>query len=184
MRSNLPDTTPAGPRAHPSAALAAMQGGQLAMELHTVRAGVPASDRSPALRGLRHNSPEGAARLIVLGMMADGRIDRLEWQRVQQQRIPNQLGLSAEEFLRVVEGVCEDVLTLRARGADLAATLGGDGLRGLLDDITDRALQRRVLDLCVQIAQADGELAPGESRLLLAMAEHWGHVPADMEVMG
>ena len=35
-------------------------------------------------------------------------------------------------------------------------------------------LRQRVLDLCLQIVEADGDVAPGESLLLNAAVEHWG----------
>lgn len=47
-------------------------------------------------------------------------------------------------------------------------------LATLMGEIDDPRLRRRVLALCVQIAEADSLVAEGESIVLVAAVEHWG----------
>ena len=47
-------------------------------------------------------------------------------------------------------------------------------LAGLLAEVDDPALRLAVLQLCIQVVEADGHLAEGESLLLVAIVEHWG----------
>jgi hypothetical protein len=44
----------------------------------------------------------------------------------------------------------------------------------LMAKVQNPALRQRVLGLCLQMAEVDGEVAPGESLVLNAAVEHWG----------
>ena len=47
-------------------------------------------------------------------------------------------------------------------------------LAELMGEIDDPALRRKVLGLCIKLAEADGHVAEGESIVLVAAVEHWG----------
>lgn len=47
-------------------------------------------------------------------------------------------------------------------------------LAELMKEIDDPALRRKVLGLCVRLAEVDGLVAAGESIVLVAAVEHWG----------
>jgi hypothetical protein len=47
-------------------------------------------------------------------------------------------------------------------------------LAELMHEIDGPQLRHRVLDLCVKIAEVDGNVAQAESIVLVAAAEHWG----------
>jgi hypothetical protein len=47
-------------------------------------------------------------------------------------------------------------------------------LSELMGEIDAPDLRRKVLSLCVKLAEADGHIAQGESIVLVAAVEHWG----------
>jgi uncharacterized tellurite resistance protein B-like protein len=47
-------------------------------------------------------------------------------------------------------------------------------LAGLMGEIEDPLLRRSLLRLCIEIAEADGQVAEGEAVVLIAAVEHWG----------
>ena len=47
-------------------------------------------------------------------------------------------------------------------------------LAQLMGEIQDPALRRKLLRLCVELAEVDAQVDEGESIVLVAAVEHWG----------
>ena len=47
-------------------------------------------------------------------------------------------------------------------------------LAGLMGEIENPALRRKLLRLCIEIAEADTQVTDGEAIVLTAAVEHWG----------
>ena len=62
------------------------------------------------MRSYPANSPEAAARIVALALVADGHVGLIEIDTLQRQDIACRLGLSAEAFREVLHGLCEDLL--------------------------------------------------------------------------
>lgn len=125
---------------------------------------------------MRHypsNSPEAAARIVALTMLADGQLSRAELAHADRLQIHQTLGLDRAGLRRVIHEVCEDLLDEAHLAWVDTCRVTPRTLQELMADIDDPALQRSVASLCVQMAEADGRVAEGEAALLMAAVEHW-----------
>lgn len=117
------------------------------------------------------NSPEAAARVLAMAMLADGQYSMTEIRALDRLNAPERLGLRPEAFKAVVDGFCEDLLVAGAgqwTGAVDTATR-----QQLMGEITDRDLQDLILQQCEALMLADGHLADGEVALLDALSARW-----------
>lgn len=117
------------------------------------------------------NSPEAAARVLAMAMLADGQYSMTEIRALDRQQAPAKLGLTPEAFKAIVDGFCQDLLVAhdgRWTGAVDPATRAQ-----LMGEITDRGLQDLILLQCETLMLADGHLADGEVALLDALSATW-----------
>jgi uncharacterized tellurite resistance protein B-like protein len=123
------------------------------------------------------NSPQAAARILALAMLADGRMCKAEIDTFDRLRAHEQLDLQRDEWHAVVDRLCEDLLTgARRRGAD-ACEVDPAVLSGLMAEVDDPELRMKVLRLCVSVMKADRQIAPAESIVLVAAVDRWGLHP-------
>lgn len=126
------------------------------------------------------NSPEAAARLLAMVLVADGRYSMAEIRALDRHNAPAQLGLSTDAMQRVIDDFCADLLA-DAGGQWTSSTRMADTTRQrMIAEVQDPGLQERVWHLCEAIAQADGHLADGEVDMLDTLAFSWrnvGHPP-------
>ena len=134
------------------------------------------------MRSYPSNSPEAAARIVALVLIADGHVCRSEFDVFEQLDGPRQLGLEPGSLARVVQTLCEDLLMGDSGGGSLMGGVDDSSLASLMAELDDPALQRQVLRLAVAAARADGHLAEGEALVLAAARQHWGLV-AEAEAM-
>ena len=126
------------------------------------------------MRSYPLDSPQAAAQIVALAMVADGRIGNDELALLDGIGIHEHLGLSRDEMYDVMSDFCGDALG-NPRSAWLHdCPLDEREVEELMAKIRCPALRQRVLGLCLQIAEVDGDVAPGESLVLNAAVEHWG----------
>jgi tellurite resistance protein len=89
-------------------------------------------------------------------------------------RIAGLAGLEREALHAVFDTFCEDLLSSKQLAWADNCPVDVYTLAELMREIDDPALQRKVLDLCVRLAEVDGHVAAGESIVLVAAVEHWG----------
>ena len=126
------------------------------------------------MRTYPQNSPQAAARIVALGMLADGHLDAAELSVLQSLRASEQLGLSAQEMHAVVQDLCEDLLSAASVTWADACTIDPAQQASLLAEVTDPVLQAKVLSLCVAVVEADAHVSEGEAIVLGQAVEHWG----------
>ena len=120
------------------------------------------------------NSPQAAARIVALTVLADGDIDKTEIDLLDRLAVHEQLGLDRQEFQALLDSLCEDLLSSgQLQWAD-ACPVDDRTLADLMGEIEDPLLRRKLLRLCIEIAEADAMVADGESIVLTAAVEHWG----------
>lgn len=125
------------------------------------------------MRSYPRNSPEAAARLVALALLADGDLSRIELQTVEALQVHQRLGMDRDTLREVLHDFCEDLLsTHRPWGS--SCRIDPQTLDSLLAEIDEPALRRLVLQLCVAIVEADRHVAEGESMVLVAAVEQWG----------
>lgn len=133
----------------------------------------------PVLRAYPADSPQAAARVLVLALLADGSIDWSELSVLARRGTLQHLGISEAAFDEVIHALCADLLVDRAAASGGYLVLGRKLLARILGDIGDPGLQRQLLRGVLDIVHADGELAGGEAVLLSVAAECWQIDPFD-----
>jgi uncharacterized tellurite resistance protein B-like protein len=120
------------------------------------------------------NSPQAAARIVALTVLADQDIGTTEFDLLDRLAVHEQLGLDRQEFHAVLDSFCEDLLSSEQLQSADACPVDDPTLAELMGEIKDPALRLRLLRLCIEITEADGQVAEGESIVLAAAVEQWG----------
>lgn len=143
---------------------------------------------TPCARPYARNSPHAAGRLVALALISNGEIKGSEWATLRELEIQAQLGLTGQQWHDIVDGLCEDLLASAPGGT--SCTIDRTMMGRWFDEVDDRALQTRVVQLSAELILADGRIDRGESALLHMAIERWGFslenspTPADPPVMG
>jgi hypothetical protein len=125
------------------------------------------------MRSYPRNSPEAAARIVALLLIADGHVCRSEFDVFEQLDGPRELGLGPEGLPRIVQTLCEDLLMDGYGSASMLCGVDDRALASLMTEVDEPALQRKVLRLALAAAHADRHLADGETLVLAAARRHW-----------
>ncbi len=126
------------------------------------------------MQAYRRNSPEAAARIVALTLVADGNVCRSEIEAMGQLGIETELGLRAGAFPTVVRALCEDLQLLAYGNPWGDALIGTETLGSLLADVTEPELQRKVLSLASAAVHADRHVSEAETRVLQEASRRWG----------
>lgn len=125
------------------------------------------------MRSYPRNSPQAAARLVALTLIADGNVCRSELDAMRHAGTEAQLGLAPGEFSAVLQTLCEDLLQSAEMHGSLSCCVDEPLLDALVREVDDLALQQRVVGAIVAAASADGHLADGERKVLDALRRGW-----------
>ncbi len=126
------------------------------------------------MRTYPNNSPQAAARIIALAMLADGHLCKTELDALESVDVQKQLGLSPGQLHAIVHTLCEDLLASSQGDWEAACRIDPGTFAALLAEIDDPALRATILRLCLTVFAADEHLADGESVILAAVVAHWG----------
>ncbi|MGQ3082369.1 MAG: TerB family tellurite resistance protein [Hydrogenophaga sp.] len=129
------------------------------------------------MRNYRTNSPEAAARLLAMALVADGNYSLTEIRALDRIQASGRLGLAPDALKEVLDHFCEDLLTAAHGEWTGSARMDETTRQQLLDEVQDPALRALVVDLCQAIVQADGHEADGEAALLDALTRAWRASP-------
>ena len=129
------------------------------------------------MRPYPRNSPQAAARIVALTLLADGQLQRAEVNSLEALRCHERLGLGRGQLGAVLRDLCADLIDDARSDREDDCRITPALIELLLADIDDRALQRRILALCAGVARADGRLHDSESIVLGLAIEHWSIVP-------
>jgi uncharacterized tellurite resistance protein B-like protein len=126
------------------------------------------------MRSYPANSPQAAARIVALTVVADGDIGDAEIECLDRLAVHEQLGLARQELHALMDTFCEDLLSSdQLKWAD-ACPVDERTLADLMGEIQDPTLRMKLLRLCVELAEVDAHVDDGESSVLVAAVEHWG----------
>jgi uncharacterized tellurite resistance protein B-like protein len=125
------------------------------------------------MRNYPRNSPQAAARLLALTMIADGNVCRSEVDTLCRLGVEAELGLPPGGLPEVLQTLCEDLLQSAASSGSLTCCIDDAMLDSLLRDVDDPALQRKLVAAIAAATAADGHLADAEQRVLDAMRRCW-----------
>jgi len=125
------------------------------------------------MRKYPKNSPQAAARIVALTLVADGDVGQAELALLDELAVHQQLGLTRDALHAVIDTFCEDLLSSKQLAMADACPVDEYVLEELMGEIDDPALRRKVLSLCVKLAEVDDHVAEGESIVLIAAVAHW-----------
>ena len=125
------------------------------------------------MRSYPHNSPEAAARIVALVLISDGHVCSSEFDILKQLGAERELGLEPQLLPHIVHTLCEELLAGGYQTGSLMGNVDDHALASLMAEISDPALQRKVLRLSLAAARADGHLADGETLVVEAAQHHW-----------
>ena len=126
------------------------------------------------MRSYPANSPQAAARIVALTVVADGDIGEAEIEWLDRLAVHEQLGLARHELHVLLDTFCEDLLSSGQLQWAGACPVDERTLADLMGEIQDPALRRSLLRVCVELAEADARVDEGESSVLVAAVEQWG----------
>ncbi|MBE0587473.1 MAG: TerB family tellurite resistance protein [Hydrogenophaga sp.] len=123
------------------------------------------------MQSLPVNSPQAAARVLAMALVADGHFSMTELRALDRLDAPARLGLSPGAFKDVLDRFCQDLLTIG--NGHWTGTVDPATREQLMAEITQPALQDLITQQCEALALADGHLADGEVDLLDALGVAW-----------
>lgn len=126
------------------------------------------------MRSYPVNSPQAAARIVALTVVADGDIGDAEIKWLDRLAVHEQLGLARHELHALLDTFCEDLLSSDQLNWADACPVDERTLADLMGEVQDPALRLKLLRLCVELAEVDAHVDDGESSVLIAAVEHWG----------
>lgn len=129
------------------------------------------------MRSYPTDSPQAAARLLAMALVADGNYSLIELRALDRLKASRQLGLAPEALKDVIDTFCEDLLTAAQGEWTGSARMDEATRQQLLGEVRDPALRAQTVDLCKAIVQADGHEADGEAALLDALTRAWRQQP-------
>lgn len=125
------------------------------------------------MRSYPRNSPEAAARIVALVLISDGHVCSSEFDILKQLGAERELGLEPQLLPHIVHTLCEELLAGGYETGSLMGNVDDRALASLMAEISDPALQRKVLRLSLAAARADGHLSDGETLVVEAAQHHW-----------
>lgn len=128
------------------------------------------------MRTYPRNSPQAAARILALSLLADGHVSQAEMARLTQLDVGGRLGMDAQGFEAVIADLCMDLMATGTLSGLAVQQLDEATLDTLLAEVTDPGLQLIVLQLCGAAIDADAHVAEDERAVLKRLADHW-HLP-------
>ncbi len=126
------------------------------------------------MRTYPRNSPEAAARIVAVVLIADGHVCRSEFDALDRLDAAAQLGLDPGAFPQIVQTLCEDLLISADASGSLLSSVDELALAALMAEVDEPALQGKVLRLAAAAAQADRHLSEGETLVLQTARRQWG----------
>lgn len=116
------------------------------------------------------DSPHAAGRILALTMIVDGKLAVSELAALDSSKILDHIDLDLPGFQRMLQDLCDDLLS--SRSAD-AVQLDDALIDRLLAEIAHPDLRRQLLHAMWRIADADDWLADAEAILLTRASNAW-----------
>jgi len=123
------------------------------------------------------NSPQAAGRIVAIALLADGHLSSEELAALHRARIADRLGLAPGEFGKIVQGLCEDLLTSSHLNWSDACKLDSNVMQHVMRELDDPELRAEVLNLCHVAVYADRHVADTEVALLASLSRAWQQDP-------
>lgn len=131
----------------------------------------PSNKAGHPLRTYPVNSPRAKARLIVLALLADGRLDPLELNGLVKRGVFAELGIASEDFFQVLYDFCADSTRLPSGNGNYL--MSPELLETIFDEVADTRERQKLVRLIFDVIRSDGHLAPSEAHLIWKALDSW-----------
>lgn len=125
------------------------------------------------MRSYPRNSPQAAARLVALAMIADGHVSRAEIDVIRQSGAEEAMGLPPGGLSPVLQTLCEDILQGALASKPLNSFVDDALIDALIGEVDDDRPQSAVVQAVVSTVSADGHLTPSERYVLDRLQARW-----------
>ncbi len=125
------------------------------------------------MRSYPRNSPEAAGRIVALVLMSDGHVCRSEIEVLERLAVHERLGLAPGAIPRLVQDLCEDLMSGLCATGSLIDGVDDAMLASLMGEVDSPALRTEVLDIAEAVCAADRHLADAEVTVIAAARRHW-----------
>lgn len=129
------------------------------------------------MRSYPTDSPQAAARLLAMALVADGNYSLTEIRALDRLQASQRLGLKPTVLKDVLDTFCEDLLCAAGGRWTGSADMDETVRQQMLGEVQQPALRAQVVELCQAIVQADGHEAEGEAALLDTLIRSWRQWP-------
>ena len=129
------------------------------------------------MRTYLRNSPEAAARIVALVIIADGHVSKSEFESLNQHDGVRDFGLDPQDMPGIVQVLCEDLLMEGFDGRSVLSHIGDGFMVSLMAEVDDPQLQSKVLRIAASVINADQHLSDGEAEMLDAINRLWQRRP-------
>ncbi len=126
------------------------------------------------MRTYPQNSPQAAARIVAMTMMADGHVSKTEMELFERSGARWALGLQPGELQAVVQSYCEDLLMDAYAGQGTDCGIDRATVQSLLREIDNPQLRAKVQHVCKAVVHSDAHIAQGENMVLKTAEQLWG----------
>lgn len=125
------------------------------------------------MRSYPPNSPQSAARVVAVAVLADGHCSHAEMSMIRAQGTAAKLGLRPDEWDDVIHGFVNDLMLASRCEWTGAGRMDAHSRELLLSEVTDPDLQDRLQALARSVVMADGHVAEDELLVLGTMRRLW-----------
>lgn len=125
------------------------------------------------MRHYAKNSPQAAARFLVLAALADGDLTRIELGSLETFSALHELGVDSTLLNNVLAEFCDDVERFQLIDTADNFQLKPALLRQLLAEIDEPGLQRTLGRAALRVIGADRKIHRGETVLICAALDAW-----------
>ncbi|MDP3424541.1 MAG: hypothetical protein Q8S32_12355 [Burkholderiaceae bacterium] len=119
------------------------------------------------------NSPQSAARVLAVVVLADGHCSQTELALIRAQQATTQLGLTADAWECVVRDFVDDLMLASRSEWTGAGRMDAHTREQLLSEVTDPGLQERLRALARSVVLVDGHVTDDELLVLSTMDRLW-----------
>lgn len=119
------------------------------------------------------NSPQAAARVVALTLLADGIVSRGELGSLGRFDMYQRLGLDNKAMQTVLEDFARDLYEFGVPAWDHTGGLHPLVVQCVLDDVTDPQMRAEIYQICRDVAEADSHLSNGEQAVLQLAISQW-----------
>jgi uncharacterized tellurite resistance protein B-like protein len=125
------------------------------------------------MRHYQYDSPQAAAHIVAVCLLADGHVSRLELETLEHHQISERLSLRPGELMSIVQATCEDLTSTAYLSWAEVSRIEPAIVRQLASSIRDRHLRVEIMQLCEACVRADQHISEGEAMVLQILSETW-----------